>query len=79
MSFFFHALRHVTGAVEFPLLFLTSHVRAPCCSPCLCIPYFLSYYVRGVAILGPCTHVTHSAGEPDDGVRLTLLLANWIL
>ena len=35
--------------------------------------------LEGVSIFGPCTLVTHSAGEPDDGVRLTLLLVNWIL
>lgn len=71
-----HASR---GAVEFPSAFSyfschTHVVLLPCI---LCL--FCLTMLEGVAIFGPCTHVTHSAGEPDDGVRLTLLLANWIL
>ena len=67
----FLALRHVTGAIEFPFAFSYFSCHAPCCSPYL-VSFALSYYVRGVAIFGPRTH---SAGEPDDGVRLTLLLS----
>jgi hypothetical protein len=75
----FHALRHVMGAVMFRSAF--SHFS--CIRPMLfsfpCIPYLCHTMLEGVAILGPYTLVTHSAGGPDDGVRLTLLLANWIL
>jgi hypothetical protein len=71
----FHALRLVTGAIEFPFAFSYFSCHTPCCSPSVVSFAFCHTMLERVAIFGPCTH---SAGEPDDGVRLTLL-ANWIL
>jgi hypothetical protein len=71
--------RHVAWALStFYLLFPSLSTPHVCPSPIRLLYPFLSATLERVAGFGPCAHVTHSAGVPEDDVRLTLLLANWI-